>query len=249
MKKVKLAAKFCLNFGLFKGLWLFIKFQAGFTEKVKLPAIKYPISLRPGTSDAITFRDIFLDNQYNVSVRNPKIIIDGGANIGLFTVLMKNKYPDAKIIAIEPDGDNFMELKKNASPYQDVFFENYGIWNTDTKLKVYDKYNRGKWGVVVEEDPENGTIPAISIHSLMKKYQIDCIDILKLDIEASEKQLFLNHYEEWLPKVKKIVIELHDGFEEDCSRTFFEAINKAIPRYKLHTTRGENLIIENLDIA
>lgn len=249
MKKIKLLGKFVLNFGFFKGLWLFISFQRGAVKSITLPNFKHPISLRPMSSDLMTFYDIFLDHQYNVSVKNPKVIIDCGANIGLFTVLMKNKYPESKIIAIEPDGENFVELKKNGSQYSDVFFENYGIWNTDTKLKVSDKYNRGKWGVVVEENLVNGNVDSISITTLVKKYNIDIIDILKIDIESSEKQLFSNNYETWLPKVKKIVIELHDGHEEDCSRTFFEAIHKTIPRYKLHTTQGENLIIENLDLA
>lgn len=247
MGKIKLLAKFCLAFGLFKGLWLFSKFQAGFIDKIKLPNVKYPISLRPTKADVETFNDIFVYHQYTINAKNPKVIIDCGANIGLFTVLMKNKFPDSKIIAIEPDPENFVELKKNASQYNDVFFENYGIWNTDTQLKVSDKYNRGKWGVVVEEDLVDGNVESISINTLMQKYNLDSVDILKIDIETSEKQLFANNYEEWLPKIKKIVIELHDGLEEGCSRAFFEAIHKTIPRYKLHTTNGENLIIENLD--
>ena len=247
-EKAKFLIKFCLNFGMFKGLWAFIKFQLGFTKNIKLPNIQFPISLRPGTTDFIIFRDIFFDNQYTVRHRNPKIIIDGGANIGLFAILMKNKYPNSKVICVEPDPENFIQLKKNASVYQNVFFENYGIWNIDTKLKAHDKYNRGKWGVVVEEDKVGGTIQAISISTLMKKHGIDYIDVLKLDIETSEIQLFSDNYQEWLPKVKEIIIELHDGFEEGCSRAFFEAINKSIPRYKLHTTRGENLVIENLDL-
>ncbi|UPT71443.1 MAG: FkbM family methyltransferase [Flavobacterium sp. JAD_PAG50586_2] len=222
MVKIKLLVKLILNFGLFKGMWLFASFQKGDVKSITLPGIKYPISLRPIFSDLMIFQDIFLDHHYNIGVKNPKIIIDCGANIGLFTVLMKNRYPDAKIIAIEPDPENFIELKKNGSKYSDVFFENYGVWNTDTKLKVSDKYNRGKWGIVVEEDLVDSNIESISINTLIKKYNIDIIDILKIDIESSEKQLFSSNYQAWLPKVRKIVIELHDGHEEDCSRTFLK---------------------------
>lgn len=249
MKKIKLLGKFYLNYGFLNGLSLFIKFQSGAAKSIQLPGLKHPIFLRPEESDSRVFCDIFLDNQYNVRVNGAKVIIDCGANVGLFTVLMKNRYPDAKIIAVEPDGDNFNQLQKNAEKYSDVHFENYGIWNRDTQLKVSDKFNRGKWGVVVEENEEEGNISGISISSLMKKHSIDIIDILKIDIEGSEKQIFSDNYEEWLPKVRKIVIELHDGFEEGCSRTFFEAVHKTIPRYKLHTTQSENLIIENLDIS
>jgi FkbM family methyltransferase len=138
-------------------------------------------------------------------------------------------------------------LKKNLQGYTNISFENCGLWHTETKLNVFDKYNIGKWGMVVEEDIVNGTINALSIDSLVTKYNIDCIDVLKLDIEASEKQLFSKNFANWLPKVKMIIIEFHDGFEKGCSKTFFEAINKTFKDYSL-SIRGENIVIRNNDL-
>lgn len=106
----------------------------------------------------------------------------------------------------------------------------------------------GKWGIVVEEDEANGTIPAISIRSLMEKYKVDYIDVLKMDIEASEKQVFKDNYQEWLPKVKTIVIEFHDFMVPNCSRVFFEAVNYSFKNYELKS-KGENIIIVNKDLT
>ena len=39
-------------------------------------------------------------------------------------------------------------MKKNLAGYKDVYFENCGIWNKDTKLKVYDKYKDSGFEVV-----------------------------------------------------------------------------------------------------
>lgn len=100
---------------------------------------------------------------------------------------MKNCYSDAKIICIEPDPENFAVLKQNVSQYPDIYCENGGIWNADSKLTVYDKYNQGKWAMVVEEDHELGTVQGMSINTLLEKYSIYKIDILKIDIETSEK--------------------------------------------------------------
>jgi FkbM family methyltransferase len=159
---------------------------------------------------------------------------------------MKQRYPESKIICIEPDTENFNMLKKNVSSYNDVYCEHGGIWDKDTKLIAYDKYNRGKWGIVVEENI-NGNISAISINTLIAKYDIQYIDILKLDIETSEKQLFSNNYDIWLPKIKTIIIELHDRIEEGCSKSFFEAINRSFSKYTF-SMKGENVIIENNDM-
>jgi FkbM family methyltransferase len=247
IKNIKLTLKFILRFGFFNGLLLSFKFISGRVNQMSLPNTKFPISLRKNTSDLPTFKQVFLDNQYNYNYdSNTKIIIDAGANIGLFSVFMKNIIPQAKIICIEPDQENFNQLKTNLKYYENIFYENAGLWYKNVKLKIYDKHNAGKWGMVVEEDNLNGTIDAISINSIIDKYNIDKIDILKIDIETSEKYLFSKNYS-WLASVKLIIIELHDGWESGCSKTFFTAINEVFNDYSM-TVRGENIIIKNNDL-
>ncbi len=244
-EKIRLFGYFLARFGFWNGLKLLSQFNLGRIKNVKLPNIKHSFSLRRRTSDIPTFYQVFINNEYDVALpENVKTIIDGGANIGLFSIKMKNLYPNATIICVEPDPENYQLLKQNVSKYDNVFCENYGIWNADTRLKVYDKFHIGKWGMVVEESITEGTVNAISIDSLLRKYGIDQVDILKLDIETSEKIVFSNNYEQWLSKVKILIIELHDWVEKGCARPFFEAINKTFPSYQ-YTTHGENTIIRN----
>jgi hypothetical protein len=47
--------KFIEAFGIIKGLYFACKLQLGFTNKIKIPQIAYPIRLRPKTSDIPTF--------------------------------------------------------------------------------------------------------------------------------------------------------------------------------------------------
>jgi FkbM family methyltransferase len=54
--------------------------------------------------------------------------------------------------------------------------------------------SRGESGYIVEEDI-NGTIDTISINNIIEKYNIKQIDLLKLDIEGSEKKIFDSDYE------------------------------------------------------
>ena len=78
----------------------------------------------------------------------------------------------------------------------------------------------------------------------MKKYEINHIDLLKIAIKTSEKQVFASNYYKWLPNVKNIIIELHDHKEPGCARAFFEAINKCLINYT-YSIIGENTIIRN----
>ncbi len=247
--KIKVLLTLIQYFGIWHGLKLQLQLLTGNTNSIKLPNYKHAFSLRKNTSDKSTFEQVFLNNEYHLDfIKNPKVIIDGGANIGLFTIKMKKDFEDAKIICIEPDTDNFETLQHNLKNYDSIFFENAGLWNKDTMLKVYDKYNCGKWGMVVEEDIANGNIHALSIESLMDKYQLTHIDILKIDIETSEKQLFSDNYSKWLPKVKTIIIELHDRMDAGCAKSFFKAINNCYTNYT-YSTLGENVIITNIDLV
>jgi len=233
-----------MNFGFGYGTILFIKLKFKCLNNIKLPNIKYKFRLRNTFADIQTFNQIFLENSYEIEFKEPKIIIDGGANIGLFAILMTNHFPNAKIICIEPDIENFELLKQNVLSYENIFCENSGLWDKKTKLKIYDKFNLGKWGMIVEEDPENGTTPAISLDFLIEKYNISEIDILKLDIETSEKQLFSNNYQNWLSKTKTFVVEFHDRLENGCFKVFINAINDVFFDYD-YAVSGENTIIYN----
>jgi len=247
LKRLERIGKFIHKYGVRHGVKLYLCLKLNKVSKLRVPGIKEPIFLRRDLTDKAIFDQIFLLDDYNITLPYPpKLIIDGGANIGLFTMLMKNKFPDATIICIEPDKENYEILKRNVSLYSNVKLINAGLWSKDTTLKVYDKYNEGKSAMIVEEDT-NGNIEAISIDTLMLKYSIERIDVLKLDIETSEAELFASNYEHWLPKIKTIIIELHDWMKGNCSRTFFEAINRCFKKYQ-YSHCGENTVIINEDI-
>ena len=245
-KQIKNLVGFVHSYGLLKGASLLLKTEMD-PKSLRLPFVKHPVTLRPKTSDLPTLLQVFAFGEYKINLDNPKVVIDAGANIGMFSIYMKSRYPDCTLICIEPDSENYEVLKKNLAPYTNINLENCGLWNKDVRLKINEEFNFGKWGVMVEED-ENGGIPALSIDTLMKKYSLDRIDVLKIDVETSEKQLFTSQYETWLPKVKTIIIELHDAMLPGCSKTFFEAINKTFNDYEMKT-KGENVIIVNKDIG
>lgn len=235
-------------FGISKGTKLYFNLSLDKFKPFVLPNVMHPIKLRKGTSDLRAFYQVFINQEYELKVPfEPQTIIDGGANIGLFSILMANKYSKSQIISIEPDPDNFKLLEVNLKNYSNTTLINAGIWNKKTRLNVYDKYDSGSWGMVVEENLD-GEIEAISIDYILENYQLSHIDILKLDIETSEKNVFSKDYQSWLPKVRLIIIELHDWLEPGCSKAFFDAINQTINSYELIIC-GENIVIVNNDLS
>lgn len=210
---------------------------------VLLPRFKHPVLLRNNTTDVCVFYQVFLAKSYNIYYGfEPKVIIDCGANIGLSVIYYKNRFPDAKIIAIEPEISNFELLKKNTEKYNNIFCIKSGVWNKSADL-VIKEGNNGNWDFVTEEvnfkSSDSDTIPAISINEIIDTYDIDQIDILKIDIEGSEKELFEMNFENWLKITKVLIIELHDGLKPGASKSFFNAVSK----YNFHMSKkNENLI-------
>jgi FkbM family methyltransferase len=243
--KLSRAAASIDKYGLWKGLGLYLQLKQGRVERMMIPGFSHSFSLRKATSDTAIFEQVFLQGGYDMEFSfTPDVIIDAGAHIGLFSVVMKNRFPTAKIFCVEPDKDNCAMLRKNLTHYNNIEIVNAGLWSSDSMLNVEDKYRQGHSALVVEEDAAKGDIPALTMDSLMKNYGISRVDILKIDIEGSEEMLFLKNYEQWLPKVRMIIIELHDWLKPGCSRPFFEAVQKTFTHYS-YSVCGENTIIEN----
>lgn len=76
---------------------------------------------------------------------------------------------------------------------------------------------------VVEADKVTD-LKAFSIQHLIEKFKWDTIDILKMDIEGSEKEVFTNPNSDvsFLAITKCIAIEIHDEF--DCRETIYEIL-------------------------
>jgi len=90
--------------------------------QVSLPESNDTMKLRPNTSDMDVFQQIFVNEEYEFSLdRDPKVIIDAGANIGLASIYYSIKYPEAKIIAIEPELSNYELLKNNIKNYPNIY--------------------------------------------------------------------------------------------------------------------------------
>ena len=200
--------------------------------------------IRKGTSDHYVFRDIFLFKEFKLPVKIiPKLIIDTGAYTGLSSLYYSSKYPKSKIISVEPEISNFKILSKNTELNLNIKRIKAGIWSKNTKLKIVDS-NSAKWAFTVNEtynDDADG-IQAITIDQILFDSGFEQIDILKIDIEGSEKEIFSNNSEKWLSKVNILVLELHDRLVPGCSNAVYNSLfMDEWQEYK----KGEKVILIN----
>jgi FkbM family methyltransferase len=205
------------------------------------------ILLRINTSDFSTFRQVFMNDEYGFELpETPGVIVDAGANIGLASLYFAQRFPNAKIFALEPDDSNYEMLASNVRQYPQITSLKTALWKTKTTLEIVD-HGYDKWGLQVQEANGNtkNAVNAIDVCSLMEANHLTQIDLLKIDIEGAELELFQNNFQQWLPRVKMIVIELHDHLRPGCSDVFNKAIDTI---HHTKTFKGENIVIYNLGL-
>jgi FkbM family methyltransferase len=240
------ARRYARCFGVLKGVELMsreVVRRAPFEVSLSPNGFPAHVTLRAHSSDMRTCEQVLVDREYEIpGLRDPQWIIDAGANVGLAAVFFAEMYPRARIVALEPEATNFEMLKRNTSAYPQVTCIRAALWYKKGQLNLLDGGD-GNWGFRTGEGDEGGldtisTVPCVTRESLLAEFQIPRLDLLKIDIEGSEKEVF-EASGAWIDRVEVIAVELHDRFKRGCSRAFYNAT--ADFDAELH--RGENVFV------
>jgi len=185
------------------------------------------VYLRVNSSDFPVFREIFLDMEYDLDYASTvDYIIDAGANIGASTLYFADRFPGAQILALEPDKENFSFLCKNTENFKNVVPINKGLWSETGFLNLSSRVVDSEAGISATraDTPDENSVESCTVIELIEKYDISRIDIFKVDIEGAELEVFSNASDEWIRKVKMLIIETHDRSREGCTKSVFNSL-------------------------
>lgn len=178
-------------------------------------------------------RELFYEREYDFNSSNSSpVIIDLGANIGMSCLFFSSIFPQSKIYAFEADPHifNYLHRNLNNNHVANVTLYNQAVWVEDTHLKfqstgtdaghINDKINHGE------------LVKAVDISNFLDKF--DEIELLKIDIEGAENQVF-PHIASHLSKVKQIVVEYHSSMtEQQTLSNIISLLEKHQFRYHIH---------------
>ncbi|WP_342710762.1 FkbM family methyltransferase [Bradyrhizobium sp. B124] len=215
---------------------------------VIVPEAGAEIELRLCTSDLLAFRQIFIDSEYSLKdlPASASTIIDLGANIGLATLYFVARYPRATVLAVEPELENFRLLVRNTQILGTrVHRCQAAAWTHDGHvcLRTEDETNSplDSWGVQVTTTPRpsDKQVPCYRLSTLIEIAGFSHVDILKIDIEGAELELFAQAADDCLARIQAIIIETHDRFRPGSEATVRRAL---APFFDERQGRGENLL-------
>lgn len=212
---------------------------------VVLPGLIHPFDFRHGTSDVLVIQQLFVKHEYRrlQALRDIKAIVDVGANIGAASVMLLTLFPQAKVIAIEPEPGNVAMLERNLAPYGErAVVIQAALWPTAEPLQVVRHHYRDKldWSNQVKPaDNTASTVPGITMQEILEMQKLTSIELLKIDIEGAELEV-LQGNTDWLKKVKHLCIELHS---DACRAALKQAL---VPYTFTELTTGETTYCHDL---
>ena len=157
-----------------------------------------PILYEIFTQDVYHLRKLMLPEQ--------AVVFDVGAHIGSFSAAVHSRFADAHITAFEPHPDNFAYLQKNA-PF--ALCINKAIAGSAGTVHLGDheassSYALSDSGIAVE---------AVTLGSYIA--QVPRVDLLKVDVEGVEKEIFEHLEPDMLAKVEKVMMEIHPPHKKE----------------------------------
>jgi len=212
------------------------------------------VYVRSSESDVAAFRQVFISRDYDLGSTSPArarvqeryehiltsgripVVIDAGANVGSASLWFAHEYPQARVIAIEPETGNLGMLYQNVEGRENISVLDAAVGCSSGFVAVE---NEGMgWGARTVR-AEMG-IRIVTVDDAVDTVPKGELLIAKIDIEGFESDLFSANLG-WLEKAQMVSIEPHDwmlpGQHSSC--TFQKAMAKH--NFEIFLS-GENLI-------
>jgi len=164
--------------------------------------------------DKFTLEEILIKHEYNflpqlITDSNKYVILDLGANIGLFSLYTFSQIMNCRIYAFEPSNSTYNILVKNSKINPQLEWEvyNYAIWSKNGTVNIHNNtFSTASRIAFPGEDYE--IVPSINLSNIIETIIQKPVDIMKMDIEGAEEDVLCGN-EEILNSIKCSVIEIH----------------------------------------
>jgi FkbM family methyltransferase len=171
---------------------------------------------RHGLLDGIL--EVWIDEVYGragTHLCSGDLIVDAGANVGLWSIYIARRHPSCDVLALEPFPENFRYLQANisASALQNISAHRVALGGDFGTGRMTSAGNRSLDHRLTGDNQPDAPLPSTGIIPIQELFRLgsrDRIGLLKVDIEGSEYDLFESADLSCIRRVDQIAIEYHD---------------------------------------
>ena len=166
----------------------------------------------------VNYTQFFVDGIYNLFFAGQRIksAIDIGANVGLFTEWVLDRFgSDTKIIGVEPNISAASAFKELHEGRENVTLAEYAL--SDKSGEIIDMLVNPENTLISSIEGTGGgytekqSVETITLLDLLYKHNMEGADLLKVDIEGAEYQMFSVVTAGDLRRFKNLLIEFHNN--------------------------------------
>lgn len=137
--------------------------------------------------DLTVLEEVYLDADYDMPIPAPSVIVDLGANFGASSVYFALRWPEARIISLEPSPELYARLQRNTARYPNITPLQYAAGAQNGVLPfIVSSSSVGGGFFSAEAGAEVIEVTVRGMQSLMAESGVSQIDLLKFDIEGAE---------------------------------------------------------------
>lgn len=139
-------------------------------------------------SELLALEEVFARGEYALELaRPPAVIVDLGANAGQASLYFRMRYPEARIVAVEPDPRTFRRLERNLGDDPNVVLRRYAITERPGRVAL-TRFLDASWKtrVASREEGDGAAVRGATIDELFAEEGLEHVDLMKVDIEGLE---------------------------------------------------------------
>ena len=218
-----------MKYGFFSKLQVFLNSRKIFKNWYIYPKVYYKlindkfvifktktglrIKIRVRSTDLMALTNVWMINEYDVEdfeINTNDTVVDIGAHIGLFSLLVSQLCKTGKIFSFEPIRENFDLLVSNLdlNHIENVFPFNVGISKNSGKLNLFLNNDQSAHSIF-PKGSESITVESTSLQKIFDEKKISACKLLKLDCEGAEYDIIDSLPAEYLDKIQNMAIEYH----------------------------------------
>lgn len=204
-------------------------------KKLKLRRPALEIMVR-SAMDVWSVKETFVDQfytRYGVPVQEGWTVVDIGAGIGDYSLYAAHGNRAGAIYAYEPFHESYELLKCNLAlnGIENVHTRQQAVWGAAGEVQL-DLSSGEPLQISSSERVDRNSaagktcVDAVTLPHLLREERIEKIDLLKLDCEGAEYEIFFKAPADVFGKIERVIMEYHDLDETRNHRALIRFFNE-----------------------
>ncbi len=218
-----------MGYGFFSKLQVFLNSRKIFKNWYVYPKVYYKlindefvifetktdlkIKIRVRSTDLMALTNVWMINEYEIEdfeINANDTVIDIGAHIGLFSLLVSQLCKTGKILSFEPISENFDLLVSNLklNHVNNVLPFNLAVSKNLGRLELFLNNDQSAHSIF-SKNLKSISVESTSLQKIFDENKISSCKLLKLDCEGAEYEIIDSLPPECFDKIQNMAIEYH----------------------------------------